>query len=298
VKGTKKGVAMKSDVNPFFCAADPTAAARSPSAEAGAFGACVGRASSGHHRLPELRQSPRSRGHGAVRGVGSRASRTPAGCLSVPVVSGNVSFYNETDGRAIPPTPTVGMVGLLEDVSKHVPRAFPEAGDLVALLGQTRDELGASEFLRTIRGRDEGPCPEVDLEPRRSWSICWSRSPTRLLASAHDVSDGGLAVAIAECAMQSGRGVEIACSDGLRHSALLFGESTGRAVVSFAPELEPELRAAAKERAVPLEVVGRVGGDDLRISVRGELLIDERSRSSTQLWRTAFVHAIESADVL
>ena len=81
-------------------------------------------------------------------------------------------------------------------------------------------------------------------------------------------------------------------------SALLFGESTGRAVISFAPELEPELRASAKERGVPLEVVGRVGGDRLRVSVRGELLIDEPVAELTQLWRTAFVHAIESADVL
>ena len=102
----------------------------------------------------------------------------------------------------------------------------------------------------------------------------------------------------AECAMQSGRGVEIALSNGLRHSALLFGESTGRAVVSFAAELEPEMRAAAKERGVPLEVVGRVGGDRLRISVRGGMLIDEPVAELTQLWRTAFAHALESADVL
>ncbi len=99
----------------------------------------------------------------AVRGI-SDACRA----LEIPVVSGNVSFYNETDGRAIPPTPTVGMVGLLDDVEKRVRAARSAAtGDLVALLGATRDELGGSEFLRTIRGRDEGPCPEVDLDAER-----------------------------------------------------------------------------------------------------------------------------------
>ena len=99
----------------------------------------------------------------AVRGIADACR-----ALGVPVVSGNVSLYNETDGRAIPPTPTVGMVGLMEDVEKHVRVAFRRSpATSSALLGETRDELGASEFLRTIRGRDEGPCPEVDLDAEK-----------------------------------------------------------------------------------------------------------------------------------
>jgi phosphoribosylformylglycinamidine synthase len=289
---------MKSDVNPFFCMFDAYRGGAIAVAEAARSVACTGARplaitdclNFGNPERPEVM----AQFDGAVRGI-AEACRV----LGTPVVSGNVSFYNETDGRAIPPTPTVGMVGLMEDVTRHVRTPFRRDGDVVAVLGVSRDELGASEFLRVVRGRDEGPCPEVDLDAeRRLIELLVSLAESRLLASAHDVSDGGLAVAVAECAMQSGRGVEIAVSDGLRHSALLFGESTGRAVISFAPELEPELRASAKERGVPLEVVGRVGGDRLRVSVRGELLIDEPVSELTQLWRTAFVQAIESADVL
>jgi phosphoribosylformylglycinamidine synthase len=298
VKGTKKGIAMKSDVNPFFCMFDAYRGGAIAVAEAARSVACTGARplaitdclNFGNPERPEVM----AQFDGAVRGI-AEACRV----LGTPVVSGNVSFYNETDGRAIPPTPTVGMVGLMEDVTHHVRTPFRRDGDVVAVLGVSRDELGASEFLRVVRGRDEGPCPEVDLDAeRRLVELLVALAERRLLASAHDVSDGGLAVAVAECAMQSGRGVEIAVSDGLRHSALLFGESTGRAVISFAPELEPELRASAKERGVPLEVVGRVGGDRLRVSVRGELLIDEPVAELAQLWRTAFVRAIESADVL
>ena len=298
VKGTRKGIAMKSDVNPFFCAFDAYRGGAIAVAEAARSVACTGARplaitdclNFGNPEKPEVMAQFEM----AVRGI-SDACRA----LGTPVVSGNVSFYNETDGRAIPPTPTVGMVGLMSDVATHVRVPFRRDGDVVAVLGTTREELGASEFLRTVRGRDEGPCPEVDLDAeRRLVDLLVSLAERRRLASAHDVSDGGLAIAIAECAMQSGRGVEIALSDGVRRSALLFGESTGRAVITFAPELEPELRAAAKERGVPLEVVGRVGGDRLRVSIRGAILIDEPVAELTQLWRTAFARALESADVL
>jgi phosphoribosylformylglycinamidine synthase len=230
----------------------------------------------------------------AVRGIAD-ACRT----LEVPVVSGNVSLYNETDGRAIPPTPTVGMVGLMEDVEKHVRVAFRKAGDLVAILGTTRDELGASEFLRTIRARDEGPCPAVDLDAeKRLVDLLATLSERGLVASAHDVSDGGLAVALAECAMQGGVGASIALDAAVRKSAQLFGESTGRAVISFAPEHEAAVRALAGEKGVPFSAAGWVGGDTLRIEARGNQLIDEPVAALTDLWRTAFAHALESADVL
>ncbi len=230
----------------------------------------------------------------AVRGI-SDACRA----FDVPVVSGNVSFYNETDGRAIPPTPTVGIVGLLEDVERRVRVPFRAAGDVVALLGSTRDELGGSEFLRTVRGRDEGPCPEVDLEAeRRLVHLLVALAKHRKLASAHDLSDGGLAVALAESAMKSGFGVAIACDSNVRPSALLFGESTGRALVSFDPRSEAAVRAAAEQSKVPIAVIGRVGGERLEISLRGRKLIDEQIAALRDLWSTAFARALESADVL
>ena len=238
VKGTTKGIAMKSDVNPFFCMFDPyrggaiavAEAARSIAATGARPLAITDCLNFGNPEKPEVM----AQFEAAVRGIADACR-----ALDVPVVSGNVSLYNETDGRAIPPTPTVGMVGLMEDVGKHVRAAFRRAGDLVAVLGTTRDELGASEFLRTIRGRDEGPCPEVDLDAeKRLVDLLAALAEKGLVASAHDVSDGGLAVAIAESAMQGSLGASFSLEPGVRMSAFLFGETTGRAVISFAPENE------------------------------------------------------------
>ena len=231
----------------------------------------------------------------AVSGVSDACT-----ALSIPVVSGNVSFYNETDGRAIPPTPTIGMVGLLEDVENRVGMSFRRAGDLVARLGETRDELGGSEFLRTIRGRDEGPCPEINLEAEgRLIGLLLSLAERRLLSSAHDIADGGLAVALAECAMATGLGAEITLHESPhRPSALLFGESTGRALVSFDPAAREEVIMEAEHAGVPLLIGGRVGGDRLTIRASGRALIDEPVAALREIWSTAFARAIEAANVL
>ncbi len=298
VKGTGKALALKSDVNPFFCELDPYRGGALAVCEAARSIACTGARplaitdclNFGNPEKPEVM----GQFEAAVRGI-SDACRA----LEVPVVSGNVSFYNETDGRAIPPTPTVGMVGLLEDVEKRVRMPFARGGDVIALLGESLDELGGSEFLRTIRGRDEGPCPEVDLPAeRRLVDLLVALAAHRKLSSAHDVSDGGLAVALAECAMSGGLGAEIRLDSDLRPSSLLFGESTGRAVVSFRPEEESAVRASAEQSRLPLTVLGRVGGKRLRISLRSAVVIDEDLSSLTELWRTAFPRAMEAADVL
>jgi phosphoribosylformylglycinamidine synthase len=298
VKGTAKAIAMKSDVNPFFCALDPyrggaiavAEAARSIAATGAMPLAVTDCLNFGNPERPEVMGQFES----AVRGI-SDACRA----LETPVVSGNVSFYNETDGRAIPPTPTIGMVGLLEDVERRVRMPFRAAGDTVALLGSTRDELGGSEFLRTIRGRDEGPCPEVDLEAERKLvHLLIALAKHRKLASAHDLSDGGLAVAIAECSVKSSLGAAIALESGLRPSSLLFGESTGRALVSFEPRNEAAVRASADQSGVPFAVIGKVGGDRLAISLGGRNLVDEPVAALRDLWSAAFARALESADVL
>jgi phosphoribosylformylglycinamidine synthase len=298
VKGTTKAIAMKSDVNPFFCALDPyrggaiavAEAARSIAATGAMPVAVTDCLNFGNPERPEVM----GQFEAAVRGI-SDACRA----LETPVVSGNVSFYNETDGRAIPPTPTIGMVGLLEDVERRVRMPFRAAGDVVALLGTTRDELGGSEFLRAVRGRDEGPCPEVDLEAERKLvHLLVALSKHRKLASAHDLSDGGLAVALAECAMKSGLGAAIALESGVRPSSVLFGESTGRALISFEPKNEAAVRASAEQSGVPFAVIGKVEGDRLAASLRGRKLLDEPLAALRDLWSTAFARALESADVL
>ncbi len=298
VKGTRKALALKSDVNPFFCALDPYRGAAIAVAEAARSISCAGGRplaitdclNFGNPEKPEVM----AQFEAAVRGI-SDACRA----FDIPVVSGNVSFYNETDGRAIPPTPTVGMVGLLEDVERRVRMGFRQEGDVVAILGDTRDELGGSEFLRTVLGRDEGPCPELDLSAERRLSeLLLGLAAAGKLASAHDVADGGVAVALAESAMSAALGVDVALPGDVRPSARLFGESTGRAVISFSPGDEADIAALAAQAAVPFSRVGRVGGPRLRIAMDGAPAIDEGLIEVTALWRSAFRRAIESAELL
>jgi phosphoribosylformylglycinamidine synthase len=298
VKGTKKALALKSDVNPFFCALDPYRGAALAVAEAARSIACTGARplaitdclNFGNPEKPEVM----GQFEAAVRGLAD-ACRT----LDIPVVSGNVSFYNETDGRAIPPTPTIGMVGLIEDVGKRVRTPFRLEGDVIALLGETRDELGGSEFLRVIRSRDEGPCPRIDLPAeKRLIELLVELAQRQALASAHDISEGGLAVAAAECAMQAGLGADIDLDAGVRLSALLFGESAGRALITFSEELARQVRDASTRSGVALCAIGRVGGDRLRISVGSRALIDAAVASLRETWTSSFARAMEAAEVL
>ena len=298
IKGTSKAIAVKSDVNPFFCACDPYRGAAIAVAEAARSIAATGARplavtdclNFGNPERPEIM----GQFEAAVRGL-SDACRT----LSVPVVSGNVSFYNETDGHPILPTPTVGMVGLLEDVSRRVRSRFETRGDRIALLGETRDELGACEFLRVLHGRDEGPCPDVVLEAeRRLVDLLVGLAEDRRLSSAHDVSDGGLAVALAECAMPSGLGAEVSLESPLRASSLLFGETTGRAIITLPPAQAGAVEEAARTLGVPIRVIGTVGGESLRIAVNGRTLVDEPLPALRELWTTAFARALASAEVL
>jgi phosphoribosylformylglycinamidine synthase len=191
------------------------------------------------------------------------------------------------------------MVGLLEDVEKHVRMPFRREGDTIALLGETRDELGGSEFLRVIRSRDEGPCPDLDLRAEKLLiDLLVSLAASGRLASAHDVSDGGLAVALAECAMLSGLGAEVALEGEFRSSALLFGETTARSLVSFSEKEESVVRGAAEKFGVPYRLIGRVSADRIRIGVGSRMLIDESVASLAAIWSGSFARAMEAADVL
>jgi phosphoribosylformylglycinamidine synthase len=188
------------------------------------------------------------------------------------VVGGNVSFYNETNGEAIFPTPIIGMVGLLDDVAHRCDSAFKAEGDAIVLFGDTLDELGGTEYLKVCHGRVAGRPPQVDLAREKSViHLLLDLSSRGLLHSAHDLSEGGLAVALAECCIQGSIGAEVTlCADGLRPDALLFGESQGRVVVSVTPDSLQAVMAAARKHAVPAAAIGRVGGRVLRIAASGE----------------------------
>jgi phosphoribosylformylglycinamidine synthase len=183
--------------------------------------------------------------------------------LGVPIVSGNVSLYNETDGRAILPTPTVAAVGLLRSVEDVVSQGFRRAGDLVFLLGALDTDveaLAASAWLPGLSGQGV----QFDLEAeRRLQGLVLELARGHLLASAHDVADGGLAVALAECAVLGSIGARVSVSAGGSEAALWFGESPSRVVVSVAVEQRCQLEEKARTARVPLVLLGEVGGDEL-----------------------------------
>jgi len=182
--------------------------------------------------------------------------------LGTPVVSGNVSFYNETDGQSIPPTPVIAMVGLLEDVDLHVTPWWKADGDVIALLGQTRDELGGSEYLAVVHGNGGGTPPWIDLETeKRLHHVVLEAVRERLLRSAHDVAEGGLAVALAECSFGGPQlGCRVAVEGGMRADCWLFGESQSRILVSVRRKHLQRLRELAAEHGVPFASLGEVRG--------------------------------------
>jgi phosphoribosylformylglycinamidine synthase len=197
--------------------------------------------------------------------------------FETPVVSGNVSFYNETDGRGILPTPTIGMVGLIEDTRKIITRGFKNAGDLIAILGVTGNDLEASEYAQTILGMttddliENGVLPQIDLtQERLVQDTLLKLADQMLISSAHDCSDGGLAVTIAESCFSTlgrealGASIELK-SNGLSAESLLFGESPSRIVISFAPDVLDKVTAIVGE--CPFEVIGTVSNNSFTIAI-------------------------------
>jgi phosphoribosylformylglycinamidine synthase len=277
VPGTNKGLALTTDGNPWYVALDPYAGTQAAVAEAARNIVCTGARplavtnclNFGNPERPhvfwQLQES--------VRGLADACR-----AFELPVVSGNVSLYNETSGRNIPPTPVIGMVGLLEDLSLRCPAGFRQAGDLIFLLGDTREELGGTEYSRmlgsdgaqTVGHRSEatiaGQAPRVDLAAERGLHNAILEGIARgIVRSAHDVAEGGTLVALAEAALFTGLGVRCpALSSGASPAATYFGESQGRIIISVEPRRVPELRSILTSHHVPAQALGVVGGDELQ----------------------------------
>ena len=189
--------------------------------------------------------------------------------LDIPVIGGNVSLYNETSGVSIYPTPTIGMVGVIEHLKSHTTQWFKEEGDLIALMGETEAGLGGTEYLKAVHGLERGLPPEVDFARERAvQGACLEAIKAGIISSAHDVSDGGLAVALAECCLNP-KGLTGACVDigapGMRADEALFSESQSRIIVSLKEAGLAELEKICASRNAPLGVIGRTGGGSLRI---------------------------------
>ena len=285
---TRQAVALSVDCNPRHCWLDPYEGTRAAVAEAARNVACTGARplaltnclNFGSPERPEIMWEFAE----ATRGLGDAAR-----ALGTPVVSGNVSFYNETSGRAIFPTPTVAVVGVLEDWSRHAVSHFAEAGLVVVLLGTSRQELGGSEWLSLRRGLERGAPPAVDLAHEgRLTELLVQAVAAGELETAHDVADGGLAVALAEACFAGPRtvGARIALEDAMRPDALLFGESTGRVLVA-ARDPAPLLERAGR-LGVPARRIGTTGGDRLVIGApEGPPWIDESLSDLATLWDRA-----------
>lgn len=224
--------------------------------------------------------------------------------FETPVVSGNVSFYNETDGRGILPTPTIGMVGLIEDTRKIVTNGFKREGDLIALLGLTKNDLSVSEYAQSVAGLSteeliqNGSVPKLDLDLELTVQTTLLKlADEMLLSSAHDCSDGGLTVAVAECCFSSlnrdGVGAKIELSsNGISTEALLFSETPSRIVISFAPENLERVREIAGE--CPFEVIGTVDDDVLKISVNGTEIVSTPVSELEGAWEASLESKLTS----
>jgi phosphoribosylformylglycinamidine synthase len=285
VPGTNKGLALTTDGNPWYVTLDPYEGTKAAVAEAARNIVCTGARPIAVTNCLNFGNPDRPLVFGqlqeSVRGLADACR-----ALELPVVSGNVSLYNETSERNIPPTPVVGMVGLLDDLSARCPAGFQEDGDLIFLLGETREELAGSEYLRLLGAPLEGRPPTVSLETERRLHAAMLDSIGKgVLRCAHDVSDGGLLIALAESALYGGRGLRCPGIVGpLSREASYFGESQGRIVVGVAPRRVPQLQQLMAKHHIPLLAIGVVGGDDFQVGSDIRLPLD----TLRQAWETAF----------
>ncbi len=282
IRKTDKALAMVTDCNGRHCYLNPRAGARSAVAESARNIVCSGGKplaitnclNFGNPYKPEIYYGFSE----AVAGMGE-ACRV----FETPVTGGNVSFYNEDPHRAVFPTPTIGMVGLIDKTSHITTQWFKDDGDIVLLLGETKEELGASEYLHTVHGETRGPVPALDLRfEKELQNTLLTAITSGWVRSAHDVSDGGLAVCLAEACIsnkESQTGATIELTSSVRTDCLLFGESQSRVVISCRPENLAKIEKLFGDGGVPLEKIGTVGGDRLKVNDLIDLPLDEVSEA-------------------
>ena len=296
VRGTAKGIALTTDGNSRLCYLDPYVGGAIAVAEACRNLSVVGAEpvaltdclNFGDPRRPEVYYQLEM----CVKGI-ARASQA----LGAPVISGNVSLYNETRGLAVHPTPVIGALGLLEDVNRRVTFAFESEGDMVLLLGPSEvrgspESLSGSEYLEAVHGIVAGK-PAIDLDKEAALQRACRRAIGQgLLSSAHDCSDGGMAVALAECCIQGGLGMVASEPVSGRWDAALFGEEQSRILVSLHPEKMAQLQAISEEEGVKWTALGTVTGDSLSIPGLMEVAVSPMADA----WRGGLERALGQPD--
>ncbi|MEM7620517.1 MAG: phosphoribosylformylglycinamidine synthase subunit PurL [Pseudomonadota bacterium] len=280
---TNKALAISTDVTPRYCLADPFEGGKQAIAETWRNLTCVGATplavtdcmNFGNPERPEIM----GQFVGCIEGM-----REACLALDYPVVSGNVSLYNETNGKAIPPTPAIGGVGLLKDKTKYVDLAFKEESNPIFLIGDEAGHLGQSLYMDVILGERKGPPPPVDLsQERKNGDFVRMLITQDLVNAVHDCSDGGLCVSLAEMALAGNIGAEIALNPDLPAHAILFGEDQARYVITTSPTDEQRIISLAQQDNIPLRYLGKTGGLELRIGDNKALALADL-RSAHEAW--------------
>jgi len=298
IKGTDRALALSVDGNGRYGYLDPYRGAMLAVAEASRNVACAGARPLGATNCLNFGNPERPgimwQFARAVEGIGAACR-----ALNVPITGGNVSLYNETDGTAIYPTPVIGVVGLLEHAEHVVGRRFRESGDAIVLLGADRGELGGSEYLKVVHDLVRGVPPVLDLAAERALqALLITLADEGLARSAHDCSDGGLAVTAAECCFDTfgiGANISVDAPQTAGPSATgiataLFSESASRVIVSVAPEELTRVLERAAAAKVPATVIGQTGGNRLRIAVAGQIVIDQSVDEAERIWSNTIEH--------
>ena len=297
VKGTSHALAFSVDGNGRYCYLDPYQGAMLAVAESARNVACAGGVpigatnclNFGNPERPEIMwQFAR-----AVAGIGEACR-----ALDVPITGGNVSLYNETDGEAILPTPVIGVVGLLENAKQTVGRCFQEADSVVMLLGDSPLSLGGSEYLKVVHGLVRGVPPILDLKTECALQrVLVELVAAGVLLSAHDCSDGGLAVTLAECSVDTEKiGCDVAIpTDADGTISTLFGEGASRVVVSARKNDVGRVTEVAAAASVACLTLGRSGGKRIRIAIGGEDVIDAPLDEVAQAWSTGVSRYFEDS---
>ena len=321
IKETRKALAIALDGNGRYCAANPREGAKLVVAEAARNVVCVGAKpiaitnclNFASPERPEVMWSFSE----VIDGM-AEACRA----FNTPVVSGNVSFYNETEGRGVLPTPVIGMVGLIEDVKRVIQPGFKTEGDVIALLGETHNDLSLSEYAVTARNgnptvregantlagssptvREGANVPYLDLNLELAvQAACLRAAEAGLLRSAHDCSDGGLAVALAESCFSSlnrqAMGAEITLKSPVSSlqppASLLFSESPSRIIISFAESARSEIERIAEAVDCPMTILGTVGSNRLRITSNSEEAVDLPIADLERAWRSSLQQKLQA----
>jgi phosphoribosylformylglycinamidine synthase len=312
IKETRRALAMSLDGNGRYCAANPREGAKLIVAEAARNVVCVGARPLAITNCLNFASPERPE---VMWSFSEVIDGMAEACLAfdTPVVSGNVSFYNETEGRGILPTPVIGMIGLVEDVRRLVQPGFKQDGDVVGLLGVTGNDLSISEYAATIEGLSteamiaNGSVPKIDLQNEIAvQTVCLEAAEAGLLRSAHDCSDGGLAVALAECCFSSLNREAIGANvslpeifpggplNPLSTSSALFSETPSRIIISFPASSRDAIESLAERKSCPLTIIGRVGGNQLQITVGEEAAISANVRELESVWRGSLSEKLEA----